>query len=168
MAEYARLAARVGGFRVLSFTARVVMPSGFEFTLDVDERGLLSVEPAEEPECAPGPAPASPARPGEAAPAAASGVRAGPDGTVPDCPALPPEPRLSDTERAVVAALRAAGRPLKGSAVARRMGREYNPHFRGLLATLVRLGVLVRGEDGYEPRATRTGAPGQPDGDTSR
>jgi hypothetical protein len=63
-------------------------------------------------------------------------------------PKRPPRAQ-SDTEEAIVAVLRRAEAPLKGSAVARRSGRKYNGHFRERLSRLVADGTLERDEDGY-------------------
>jgi hypothetical protein len=57
-------------------------------------------------------------------------------------------PRLTPTEQAVVDVLASAASPLKGEAIARRAGKNYSGHFRGVLAVLLANGVLIY-EDGY-------------------
>lgn len=55
--------------------------------------------------------------------------------------------QLNDTERRVVAAV--ATTPLKGSAIARRVGCDFNSCFKSTLSLLVRTGVLVKKPQGY-------------------
>jgi hypothetical protein len=74
-------------------------------------------------------------------------------------PKRPPRAQ-SDTEEAIVAVLRRAEGPLKGSAIARRAGRKYNGHFRERLSRLTADGTLERDEDGYFlPESDETPAP---------
>ena len=54
---------------------------------------------------------------------------------------------LNDTEKKIVAAV--ATKPLKGSAIARRLGCGYNSSFKSTLSLLVRTGVLGKGRQGY-------------------
>lgn len=69
----------------------------------------------------------------------------------------------------VLACLQGAGRPLKGSAIARRLDRSYSPHLRSTLAAMVRAGELARTPDGYAlPDAGRDRTPDPPDAQAGR
>lgn len=64
-----------------------------------------------------------------------------------------PRPRGDDgpatAVAAIVAVMETAEKPLKGSAIARRADRKYNPHFRRTLGQMRRAGILRATPDGY-------------------
>lgn len=67
--------------------------------------------------------------------------------TMPKQTSRPPNP--TEAEEAILAVLRRAERPLKGSAIASRAGKRYTGHFRESLARLTADGTLLHDEDGY-------------------
>jgi hypothetical protein len=70
----------------------------------------------------------------------------------PDAKGEPVKPPLSDREKAVLAVLAKAERPMKGCTVATRAGLKYNSHFRDVMSELKekRL-VIVDGDRRYWP-----------------
>ena len=58
-------------------------------------------------------------------------------------PVDPARPPLSDREKAALAVLARAERPLKGRTIAARAGLRYTSHFRELMAGLVRKGLVI-------------------------
>lgn len=63
----------------------------------------------------------------------------------------PPEISPAKTMKSkILEFLAGFGRPLKGMAIARRIGVKNNGNFRGTLSELVKAGTLARCEDGYE------------------